>query len=248
MGAGSTKPPAGDGFPVTRWSAIRGAQSDDPAERQRALDRIAAAYWKPVYKYVRAKWGKSPEDAQDLTQDFFATLIEKDVLAGYDPGRARLRTFLRACIDAQAINAHRQATRLKRGGGAPTLSLEFELAEGELARSGLPAAGDIEAFFEREAARSLFGMAVDRLRDSLAERGKGRDFELFRRHMLDESDPRPSYAELAAEFGLSLADVTNRLFAVRRDFRRITLDLLREMTASESEFRQEARSLLGVTP
>ena len=233
-------------FPATRWSAIEGARSADPATRRRALDQLVAAYWRPIYKYIRARWRRSAADAQDLTQEFFATLIEGETLAAYEPARARLRTYLRTCVDALVANADRDARRLKRGGGVAPLSLEFEMAEGELARTGLPAEDGLEAFFEREWVRSLFGMAVDRLRADCAGRGKNLHFRLFERYDLDDAEPgRVSYAELAKEFGVPVTDVTNHLAFARREFRRITLEVLREITVSDDEFRREARALLG---
>lgn len=233
-------------FPETRWSAIEAARSDDPIERRRALDRLAAVYWRPVYKYLRVRWRRSVEDAQDLTQEFFATLVERGTLDAYDPARARLRTYLRACIDALAANADRDAARLKRGGGAVPLSLEFELAEGELARTGLPSPERIDEFFEREWVRSLFTAAVDRLRSELAAGDRSLRFTVFSRYDLEEAGPdRPTYAALASELGIAATDVTNHLAAARREFRRIVLEVLRETTASDEEFRREARSLLG---
>jgi RNA polymerase sigma factor (sigma-70 family) len=233
-------------FPATRWSAIEGARSSDPVERRRALDRIASLYWKPVYKYVRARWRRSPEDAQDLTQELFAQILDRSILDDYDPQRARLRTFLRSCVDALVANAERDASRLKRGGGATPLSLEFELAEGELARTGLPSPDRLDDFFDREWARSLLSAAVAQLRASCASRGREIVFTLFARYDLDDAEPgRPSYADLARELAISTADVTNHLAAARREFRRITLELLRETTATDDEFRREARALLG---
>lgn len=238
-----------DNFPVTRWSAIEAARSHDPDERRRALDRIVSIYWKPVYKYVRARYRRSPADAQDLTQDFFVSLFDRGALDDYDPRRARLRTFLRSCVDALVATADRDARRLKRGGGVPILSLEFELAEGELSRSGLPSPERVDEFFEREWVRSLFTAAVAQLRASYAERGREVAFNVFTRYDLDDAEPgRPSYADLAREFNLPVTDVTNYLAAARRDFRRISLELLRETTASDDEFRREARSLLGHAP
>jgi len=237
----------GGGFPATRRSAVAAARSTDPVERRRAFERIATVYWKPVYKYIRARWGKAGEDAQELTQEFFTRVIEKDFLAGYDPARARLRTFLRACVDAMIANAERDARRQKRGGGRPILSLDFELAEGELSRTGIPSPDSPEDFFEKEWVRSLFSLAVQRLREECAEKDKEVHFRLFQRYDLDESDgDRPTYADLAREHGLAATDVTNFLAFARREFRRITLETLREMTASENEFRREARALLGV--
>jgi RNA polymerase sigma factor (sigma-70 family) len=233
-------------FPETRWSAIVAARSEDPMQRKRAFERITAAYWKPVYKYIRAKWNKSRHDAEDLTQEFFARVIEKDFLASYDPAKARLRTFLRTCVDALVQNEHRAARTQKRGGDAVMLSLDFELAEGELARTGLPSPEKLEDFFEKEWVRSVFGMALERLRAECEARGKTTHFRIFERYDLNEDDAKISYADLAREFHIAPTDVTNYLAYARREFRRITLDLLREMTATDEEFRREARSLLGV--
>jgi RNA polymerase sigma factor (sigma-70 family) len=233
-------------FPKTRWSAIEAARSSDPEERRRALDRIASVYWKPVYKYVRARYRRSAEDAQDLTQEFFGSLLERRTLEAYEPRKARLRTFLRACVDALVANADRDAHRQKRGGGNAPLSLEFELAEGELARTGLPSPERLDDFFEKEWVRSLFAAAVDQLRAACAAKGRETAFSIFERYDLDDAEPgRPTYADLAAEHGLSVVDVTNHLAGARREFRRITLELLRETTASDDEFRREALSLLG---
>jgi RNA polymerase sigma factor (sigma-70 family) len=242
-------PPGGGIFPATRWSAIEGTRSPDPAERQRALERIVSIYWRPIYKYVRARHQRSAADAEDLTQEFFASLLDRRTLDSYDPARARLRTFFRSCLDALVANAERDARRLKRGGGAPQLSLEFELAEGELARTGLPSPERVDEFFEKEWVRSLFAAAVEALRAECDKRGRLLSFSIFERYDLEEHpDGRPSYADLAAEFGIATTDVTNYLAFARREFRRIVLALLRETTASDDEFRREARSLLGHAP
>ena len=231
-------------FPETRWSVIVAARSSDGNQRRLAFDRITSAYWKPVYKYIRAKWNKSRDDAEDLTQEFFARVIEKDFLAGYDPARARLRTYLRTCVDGVVLNHHRDLTAQKRGGTTTVLSLDFELAEGELKRTGLPSPERIEEFFEREWVRSIFSMAVDRLRSGCESNGKRKHFLLFERYDLNEDGEDISYGDLAVEFDLATTDVTNYLAWSRREFRRITLDLLREMTSTEEEFREEARALL----
>jgi RNA polymerase sigma factor (sigma-70 family) len=237
-------PNAGGIFPETRWSAIAASRSDDHAERSLALDRITATYWKPVYKYIRAKWNKSRDDAEDLTQEFFARVFEKDFLASYDPARARLRTFLRTCVDALVQNDHRSSQAQKRGGHAVTLSLDFELAEGEFRQGGPATPAQPDAYFEQEWVRSIFGIALDRLRSECEQRGRTKHFRLFERYELHDETTRVSYKDLAHEFGIATTDVTNYLALARREFRRITLDLLREMTSSEEEFRREVRSLL----
>jgi RNA polymerase sigma factor (sigma-70 family) len=252
---------SGGNFPATRWSAIVAARSADPAERTRALDALLAAYWKPVYKYIRLRWMKSSEDAQDLTQDFFARLLEKNLLHGYDPARGRLRTFLRACVDHLVTNQDRDDRRQKRGGGALHLSLDFRAADGELQRLDPAVPPEMDEFFEREWVRSVFSAGVERLRASLESRGKSVYFRIFERYDLEDAfdrapdgalnivpDRRPSYQDLAREFGLTPATVTNYLAYARREFRRIVLDFLRETAASDQEFRREARSLLGAAP
>jgi RNA polymerase sigma factor (sigma-70 family) len=245
----SSGPNRPGGFPATRWSAVEAARSADPDERRRAFDRLVSLYWKPVYKYIRARYRRSPEDAQDLTQEFFGALIDRRALEAYDPRKARLRTFLKSCVDDLVANADRDAGRLKRGGGAVPVSLEFELAEGELAAVGLPGPGHVDDFFEREWIRSLFAAAVEQLRATFVAKGRDVVFAVFARYDLDDAEPgRPTYADLANEHGIQVTDVTNYLAAARREFRRICLDILRETTASDEEFRREARSLLGHAP
>jgi RNA polymerase sigma factor (sigma-70 family) len=239
-------------FPSTRWSAVRAARSSDPAERKRALETIIAAYWKPIYKYTRIRWGKSDEDAKDLTQEFFARLIEKEYLGDFDPSKARLRTFLRVCVDHFILNETKAAKRLKRGSAAEHISLDFALAESELARSNVSLTTSasperIDEYLEKEYLRSLFGLAVEDLRNFCESHGKKTHFRLFEIYDLEDAGPqRPSYAELAAQFKIAVTDVTNYLAFARREFRRVALVKLREMTASEQEYRREARLLLGV--
>ena len=106
------------------------ARSEQPDERRRALGVLIAAYWKPVYKYMRLRWGKDREEAKDLTQDFFSRLLEKDYLARYEPKKARLRTFLRVCVDRLVANEDKASRRLKRGGDLEFHSAGFRIRGG----------------------------------------------------------------------------------------------------------------------
>jgi len=235
-------------FPVTRWTVIEGVQSDDPGERERALGTLAATYWKPVYKHVRVHWRRSNEDAKDITQDFFTRLIEKRYLDSYDSSKSRLRTFLRTCVDRHVQNADRDERRLKRGGDLSRLDIDFVGVEEELARKGLGAEASPEELFEQETIRSLFGLAVDDLKKECEARGKTVHFQVFEAYDLaDREDDRgPTYGDLAADHALAVTDVTNYLAWARREFRRLVIERLREMTGSDDEFRREARSILGV--
>jgi DNA-directed RNA polymerase specialized sigma24 family protein len=241
---------AGDQFPATRWSVVDAVKSANPAEQARALDTLFAAYWKPVYKYVRLRWNRPAEDAQDLTQGFFAEVLERELLAKYSPAKSKLRTYLRLCVDSFVMNQEKAARRQKRGGGAPHVSLDFQAAEGELAgatidASSIPSAESLEEFFEKEWIRSLFALVVEDLRKLCAERAREGTFRLFEDYDLSD-EPDMSYEKLAAEYAIPVTDVTNALSWARRGFRRIALERLRELCGSEDEFRREARAVFGM--
>lgn len=237
-------------FPATRHSLLVAAGSADPQARRAAFDALVAGYWRPVYKYLRLRWRASDDDARDLTQGFFAAAFERGLLQRYDPARARLRTFLRLCLDGFVKNERKAAGRLKRGGGVLTLALDFEGADGELHQLELPDGSDLDAWFHREWVRALFAQAVDDLRARCRAAGKPQALRLFERYDLDEpgAQGRQTYAQLAREFELPVTQVTNLLAWARREFRAAVLARLRLMTASEEEFRAEALSLLGVEP
>jgi DNA-directed RNA polymerase specialized sigma24 family protein len=238
------------GFPATRHSAVAALQSGDEVTRARALDTLLAAYWKPAYKYVRIHWRADNERAKDLTQGLFADVVERRLLEKYDATKGSFRNYVRLLVDGHVANELKAASRQKRGGGARHVPIDVDEAEGELAAH--PPSPDLgpDALFEREWARALFGRAVDLLRERLEASGKAVHFVLFRRYDLDadEASPRPTYDQLAREHGLPVTQVTNFLFAARRELRRAVLDLIREATATEAEFRAEARAILGVDP
>jgi RNA polymerase sigma factor (sigma-70 family) len=233
-------------FPVTNQSAIVAARSRDHQVRQRAFDTILASYWKPAYKYIRIKWQATNEDAKDLTQGFFANAFEKNHFAGYDAGKASFQTFLRTCLDGFVANQRKAERRLKRGGGADHFSLDFASAEDELGLHVISSDTTPEEYFHREWVRSLFTLAIETLRERCDQSGRSAHFKLFESYDLGDDDSETSYASLAKKFGLSTSAVNNYLAAVRRDFRKVLLEKLREITATEEEFRLEARALLGV--
>ena len=233
-------------FPVTNQSAIIRARSDDQLIRLRAFDTILTSYWKPAYKYIRLKWHAGNEDAKDLTQGFFANAFEKNHFASYDARKATFQTFLRTCLDGFVANERKAGRRLKRGGDQDHYQLDFATAESELASHVAATGLSPEDYFHQEWVRWMFTLAVDTYRRRCDELGRTIHFQLFERYDLSDGDTEVSYASLATEFGLEPATVNNYLAAARRDFRRIVLEKLREITATEEEFRTEARSLLGI--
>ena len=233
-------------FPATRLSVVQRTRSGDEETRRVALATIIEAYWKPVYKYLRLKWSLQPDEAADLTQEFFATTLEKDVVGKYDPEKARFRTYLRMCIDGFASNARKAERRLKRGGGVTMVALDFETAEGEMASHEPAVEADVEEMFYREWVRALLERSVADLKRDADGAGRSAMFEVFARYdLLDDREMRPTYAEIARDLGLTAATVTNHLAAMRRQFRAIVLERLRELTSSEEEWEAEAAKLLG---
>jgi len=230
-------------FPATRQSAIRSILSDDPQLRAVGHRKIAEVYWRPVYTYARLRWRLDTSEAEDLTQEFFLRCFDLDTLAAYDPAKARFRTFLRVCLDRFATDQHRWRTRVKRGGGL--LAFDFAAAELELARTG-DAATEPELLFERAWMRHVMTLAVSRVRAELTARSKQQHLEIFELfHLRDDDSEPPSYAAVAAQLGISVVDVNNRLAYARRAFRAAAVAILREITADEDEFRAEMRALFG---
>jgi RNA polymerase sigma factor (sigma-70 family) len=214
-------------FPETRHSALAGLQHHDESIRRQSYEAIATAYWQPVHNYLRLRWREMEENAADLTQAFFSKAIEAGTLNTYDPARGTFRTYLRTCLDHFVINARKRDSRRQ------ALPLDFDVK------------GSVESpeeVFQREWIRRLFSLAIEDLRGSLDDLR----LQVFESYDLTESEVRPTYAVLAAQFGTTTDRITNYLAAARRDFRKAVLNRLRELTANEREFRAEARAILGV--
>jgi DNA-directed RNA polymerase specialized sigma24 family protein len=195
---------------------------------------------------VRLFWRRDPEAARDLTQSFFLSALEKNTFAAFDPSRARFRTYLRLCLDGFLSNQEKAARRLKRGGGAVSVPMDFDGIEAELHAVYGGDAADVERTFDRAWAKALFELAIVAFEKDCLEKNRVRVWRAFQRYDLaDPPESRPSYGELARELGVPATTITNDLATGRRELRRILLGKLRELTASEDEFLEEARFLFG---
>ncbi|MEO8552734.1 MAG: sigma-70 family RNA polymerase sigma factor [Kofleriaceae bacterium] len=223
------------GFPETRPSAVVSLRSDDLAVRSRGLGIIAQVYRAPACAHVRLKFRITQDEAEDIVQAFFLRIVERNILSTFNPEGSRFRTYLRCCLDNFAIDRRRADARHSRGRDG-----ELEPADPALA---VPPDADPE-LFDRAWVRRVAEVAIERLIARLDELGKPIHAELFRRfHLADEP---PAYDVVAAELAISVGDVTNWLHVARREFRRVALELLRELTASEDEFVDEARAVFGI--
>jgi RNA polymerase sigma factor (sigma-70 family) len=232
MGA---REPKNKAFPTTQRSAVLGLASGDPELRRTSWDRIARAYVEPVRGYVRLRWRLDAERTDDLVQALFARFLERDTLRTYDPSKARFRTFLRVCVDRHVIDALRAQKTQARASGE--VDPDAVLIEGE---------PDAEALFDAQWTRHVSQLALDALRAFCAEHDKTEHLRVFERFHLHPDDDAPSYDAAGEELGMTAITVQNRLAYARRHFRRLVLEVLREATANEEEFRSEARTILGV--
>jgi DNA-directed RNA polymerase specialized sigma24 family protein len=233
------------GFPPTRLTVLRRIRDDAPEERRTSFGPLAEAYWKPAVAYLGIRWRLAPEEAEDMTQAFFAAAFEKRWLERFDPSKARFRTFLRVCLDRFAMNQRQSAGRLKRGGGARLVGLEVETPDGEVRERPLEDPLAQEELFRREWIRDLFSRSVEEVRRECAEAGHEARFALFERYDLGPEEGL-SYADLARELGMTVPQVTAGLAAVRRAFRTRALANLREACVSPEEYRAEAREIFGI--
>jgi RNA polymerase sigma factor (sigma-70 family) len=223
-------------FPTTRHSLIHSAAGTGALARE-ALGAILAVYWKPAYKYARLQWKRSNEDSKDLVQSFFAALLEQDILARFDPSKARFRTYLKGCLDHFVMKQDEFANRLKRGGAMARC--DFDEAEREIAVTP-----SVEDVFLREWQRQMFVLGLEDLRALCEVSGKTVQYAVFAAYDLVD-DGRPSYAELADRHGVPISSVTNYLAWARRELRRLVLLRLSSVTSGERETQAELRVLFG---
>lgn len=232
-------------FPVTRDSMVLAIGSTDGEARRRAIEQVVAVYWKPVYRTIRIRWGCSNEDAKDLTQSFFARVAEKSTFSAYDPSKGTFRTFVRTCLDRFVANERKAAARLKRGGGERRVSIEA--GETGLESALVTPSLEPESLFHREWVRGLFETSLNRFEAECRRSGNEIRYRIFEAYDIDDPPGgRPRYDDLASRFDIPITSITNHLAWARRRFRETTLALLRELTASDAEYRAEARALLGV--
>jgi RNA polymerase sigma factor (sigma-70 family) len=182
---------------------------------QEALGVLCEHYWYPLYGYLRGR-GCSADAAQDLTQAFFARLLEKNVLSQADPARGRFRSFMLTALKNFAANEHDRKTARKRGGAIELLSLDFQSAEGRYLQE--PSSGDTpERVFDRRWALTLLDRALSRLRDEATSR-HARQFDQLKVYLTGEQ-PQPSYAEAAARLDMTEGAVKVAVLRLRRRFR-----------------------------
>jgi len=223
-------------FPPTSWTLIRRARGEGEDARAH-MDRLIATYWKPVYWHVRTRWHKTNEDAKDLTQEFFTTIVlGREALASMRDEGARFRSFLRACLENFLLAKNRDGARLKRGGGAVTISLE-----GDVPAISVAEGASSDEAFDAAWAQTVLADALEALARLYRTTGRGDYWDVFERYDLRERSP--TYEECAAELGLKRDDVHNRLRHARRTLRELVCARLRETLEDPGDLASELTHL-----
>mgnify|MGYP003669488441 CR=1 FL=1 len=230
--------PARDGtFPLTHWTEVMMASGDGPGHGE-ALRRLCEAYWYPLYAYVRRS-GRSREDAEDLTQGFFASLLSHNSLSNADRARGRLRTFLLASLKNHMANDRRKSTTQKRGGMDEPISLDALAAESRFEKEDSSLSPD--ALFARRWALDLFSRVLDHLRTSYESKGQGDVFRAFAPHLMAVTDATMEVT--AEELGITVSNAKVSLHRLRQRYRQALHDHLSATVEDPAEVESELEAL-----
>jgi DNA-directed RNA polymerase specialized sigma24 family protein len=226
-------------FPNTRWSVVLAARRHDSPESAAALETICRAYWYPLYTYVR-RCGQSPHDAQDLTQEFFRRLLEKNWLDSADREKGRLRTFLVVALKSFMKNEWRRASTQRRGGSVAFAQFDTTLAESRYAADAHSLAPD-EAF-DQQWAITLLDLTVNRLRGEFEAAGKPGDFEVLKGCLM-AARGAIDYTALAGALGVNDGAARVAVHRLRKRFREIYREQISQTLADGADLDSELRHL-----
>jgi len=229
-------------FTTTQWSVVLDAQSESPSA-QEALEKLCRIYWWPLYGFVRRQ-GYSPEEAQDLTQGFFAMMLERKDFDVVRREKGRLRSYLLASLKNFLAKAHRRAMTIKRGEGRPPVPLE-ELLVRE--RADLEAADTLSAdrIYERRWALILLEQVLARLGEEYQVAGNSALFEQLKQMLGDEAD-RPSQAKIAQELRMNENAVKQAFHRLRRRYRLLLREEIAQTVAVPSDVEDELRHFITI--
>ncbi len=242
--------PAGAGFirgevsfQTTHWSVVLAAREQNAPASVEALARLCTIYWLPLYAFVRRS-GASPEDAEDLTQEFFYEFLERDSLKYVQPGGGRFRSFLLACLKHFLANQRERACAQRRGGGQLPISLDASAAETHYL---LEPADNVtpELLFERRWAFTVLQEALAQLRRDYIRLHQGDLFEALQ-GFLPGTDGKASRADIAAQRGMSVGAVDVAIHRLRQRFGAVLREQVAQTVSSPEEVQEEIRYLMSV--
>jgi RNA polymerase sigma-70 factor (ECF subfamily) len=229
-------------FVTTHWSVVLAAQKGSAASTQ-ALARLCSVYWYPLYAYVRRR-GHQEQDAQDLTQEFFARLLQRNALQSVSPDKGRFRSFLLASLKNFLTNEWDRRRAQKRGGGGTFVPLNWQIAENRYALESIDNATP-EALYERRWALTLMEQVIARLRQEYTQNEKSGLFDQLKGFLSGE-DRSMTYVELAAQHGVSKSAVKMAVLRLRQRYGQLLRQEIAHTVSTPEEVEEEIRHLIAV--
>jgi len=229
-------------FTTTHWSVVLAAQGASPAA-ETAIEKLCRTYWRPIYGFLRRQ-GVRPEEAKDLTQGFFALLLERRDLNAVRREKGRLRSYLLTSLKHFQVNERERAMAIKRGEGRQLIPLE-DLRERE--RSGFEPVDTLTAdqIYEHRWALSLLDQVLARLEDEYRAAGNVQLFDRLQKSLTDEPD-RPSTAETAREFGMTESALRQASYRMRQRYRQLLREEIAHTVMVPGDIEDELRHLIAV--
>ena len=229
-------------FVTTHWSVVLEAQGESPAA-QEALEKLCRVYWRPIYSFVRRQ-GAVAEEAQDLTQGFFALLLERRDLRTVRKEKGRLRSFLLTALKHFLADERRRAMAIKRGKGQRLIPLE-ELRTEERGNLEPDDPLTAERIYERRWASTLLDRVLSRLEDQYRARGNAALFDSFNQLLGDEPGA-PSHADIAAQLGMTDNAVSQAYHRFRQSYQSLLREEIAQTVATPGDIESELRHLIAV--
>jgi RNA polymerase sigma factor (sigma-70 family) len=230
-------------FATTHWSVVLAAGHSSVPGAQEALETLCRTYWYPLYVYVRGQ-GQSPHDAQDLTQEFFARLLEKKYLRLADPDRGKFRAFLLKSLKHFLVNEWEKARTQKRGGGQCAIPLDADIAESRYTAEPVQAL-TLDQVYEKRWAVTLIEAVLARLRENYEADGRLPVFETLKGFIWGDQSML-SYAEVAPQLGLTEGAVKVAVHRLRGRYRELLRAEIAKTVATPGEVDEELQHLIAV--
>jgi DNA-directed RNA polymerase specialized sigma24 family protein len=229
-------------FDTTHWSVVSAAGSSDSGRARPALAALCQTYWRPLHQYLR-NHGCSDEDARDLTQSFFASLIERGSVGDADRARGRFRAFLLASVRHFLLNDIAASRALKRGGGTIAVPIDAGGHETTLTPEALTDRKTPDRVFDREWALAVLAHVTERLRSEWVSAGKGYEFDVLAPNLAGDR-PDGGYAALAVSIGSTEGAVKVKIHRLRQRYRRYLQEAIADTVTSPEEAEDELRHLM----
>jgi len=228
-------------LPTTRWSLVAGIQAGTEEARREALGHLFERYKKPIYHYFRLRWRRGPEEAQDLTLEFFAMLLESDALQKFQPGRASFRTYLKGILKNFTLDQIDKTKAEKRGGKIRSVSLS------DVLNDMLPdsVSANPEAALDWSWRMTVLERAVEATRLWFTTEKRESQFRTFQSAILDLKGERPTDSQIAQKLGLSESTVGNHINVVRVKLREMIRIELIQTVLDKEQLEEEYRQIIG---